>query len=115
MIRNKTRDTILAEEVKRCDSMFSRASGLMFRFPLKAGHAYLFPFDPPQRPWIHMLFVFFPIDMIFLDENNKVVHLEEAKPFQLRIVPRADTIILLELPPGTIELSKTQLGDTIEC
>ena len=114
MIRNTTRGTILAEKVKLCDTILSRARGLMFRLPLKAGHAYFFPFNPPERPWIHMLFVFFPIDMVFLDENNKVVHLEEARPFQLKIMPGADTAALLELPPGTIDYSKTQLGDIIE-
>ena len=88
---------------------------MMFRLPLKAGHAYLFPFEPPQRPWIHMVFVFFPIDIIFLDDKSKAIYLvESARPFQLRITPPVPISALIELPAGTITKSKTKLGDSIQ-
>ncbi len=113
MIRNLTRDTVLAAAVERCDSVFSRGRGLMFRSRLRESEALLFPFSREQRPWIHMLFVFFPVDMVFISAEGKVVHLTRAEPFQLRIVPSVPVAALIELPSGSISKSRTALGDRI--
>ena len=113
MIRNLTRDTVLAAAAERCDSVFSQGRGLMFRSRLREGTALLFPFSREQRPWIHMLFVFFPVDMVFLSSEGKVAHLATAKPFQLRIVPSVPVAALIELPQWAIAKSRTSLGDRI--
>lgn len=113
MIRNLTRSTALAADVERCGTVLSRGRGLMLRARLREGEALLFPFTRPQRPWIHMLFVFFPVDMVFLSAEGVVCHLVRAKPFQLRIVPPVEVSALIELPAGTIAKSRTALGDRI--
>lgn len=115
MIRNKTRDIVLGENITLCDTLLSRSRGLMFHSSLKEGEAFIFTFPQPRKVWIHMLFVFFPIDQIFLDNAGKVVHLvESARPFQLRIVPSVPISTLIELPAGTITQSQTKLGDKIQ-
>ena len=115
MIRNKTRDTVLAKKVTLCTTFLSKARGLMFRAPLKKDEAFLLTFPKPRKVWIHMLFVFFPIDQIFLNAEGEVVHLvESARPFQLRIVPSVPVSSLIELPVGTIQQTKTKLGDSIQ-
>lgn len=115
MIRNKTRDTVLAKKVTICNTLLSRTRGLMFHAPLKKDEAFLFTFPQQRKVWIHMLFVFFPIDQVFLDEKGKVVHLvESARPFQLRIVPSVPISALIELPANTIKQTKTKLGDSIQ-
>ena len=47
-----------------------KVEGLIFKFPRKV------------QADLHMLFVFFPLDIIFLDENMKVIKvLKRVKPF----------------------------------
>jgi len=113
MIENTTRGTILAESIETCKTTLEKARGLMFRTSFSHGTILLFPFDPPQKPWIHMLFVFFPVDMLFLDKLNRVVYIHEAHPFEMFIRPPVSISFLLELPAGNIEASQTVIGDKI--
>jgi uncharacterized membrane protein (UPF0127 family) len=56
----------------------------------------------------------FPLDLIYLDQNNTVVHVEEnVKPWRFAAV-RMDTTTVLELPWHTIWNSSTKVGDQIE-
>lgn len=64
-------------------------------------------------PLIHMFFMKYPIDVVFLDKGDKVVGLEQLRPWQTsKMYWKANRV--LELPWGTIERSKTQIGDQIE-
>jgi uncharacterized membrane protein (UPF0127 family) len=62
---------------------------------------------------IHMFFMRYPLDIVFVDSVGKVVFMYKAiKPWRVgRIVRGARTAI--ELPTGAIESSQTQLGDQI--
>ena len=55
-----------------------------------------------------------PIDLIFLNKQKEVVHLEEhVRPFRIsRVSLKASSV--LELPPHTIYRSGTQIGDRFE-
>ena len=56
----------------------------------------------------------FPIDVIYLDHDNTVLHLEEQlKPWRMAAI-RARAASVLELPAGTVEDSGTTLGDQID-
>src|SRR5262245_31772882 len=57
-----------------------RAMGLMFRPSLPLDHGMLFLFDEPDFHGIWMKNCKFPIDILWLDEEKKVVHLDEAVP-----------------------------------
>lgn len=57
-----------------------RAMGLMFRDSLPPDHGMLFVFDEPDFHAIWMKNCRFPIDILWLDEERKVVHLSEAVP-----------------------------------
>ena len=57
-----------------------RQMGLMFRPSLPQDHGMLFIFGQPGFPGIWMKNCKFPIDILWLDENRRVVHLEEAVP-----------------------------------
>ena len=56
----------------------------------------------------------FPIDLIFLNKQKEVVHLEEhVRPFRIsKVSLKASSV--LELPPHTIYRSGTQVGDRFE-
>jgi uncharacterized membrane protein (UPF0127 family) len=58
-----------------------RAMGLMFRPSLPLDRGMLFIFDPP--PDFHTIWMKnckFPIDIVWLDEDKKVVHVAESVP-----------------------------------
>jgi uncharacterized membrane protein (UPF0127 family) len=57
-----------------------RAKGLMFRPSLPAGRALLFVFDELDFHGIWMKNCKFPIDIVWLDEAKKVVHVEASVP-----------------------------------
>jgi uncharacterized membrane protein (UPF0127 family) len=57
-----------------------RAMGLMFRPSLALDRGMLFLFDRADFHTIWMKNCKFPIDIVWLDENRKVVHVEEAAP-----------------------------------
>ncbi len=63
---------------------------------------------------IHMLFMKFSIDVIFVDKKDSVVGVvKEIKPFRLSpIFFKASYAI--ELPAGFIEKSRTARGDKLE-
>lgn len=62
---------------------------------------------------IHSFGVLFPLDLIYLDENNRVIHFVEFfRTF--RIAPlRAQAASVLQLPIHTIYSSQTQQGDQL--
>jgi uncharacterized membrane protein (UPF0127 family) len=62
---------------------------------------------------IHTIGILFPIDVIYLDAQNRVIHLiEHFRPF--RIAPlRVHAKSVLELPTRTIYVSGTQIGDDL--
>jgi len=88
--------------LKKCESVFSKLRGLMFRFKLKED-GLIFIFDKEKEVDLHMFFVFFPIDVICLDENKKIVKIiKNVKPFTFLIkCPKSKYII--ELKQGLIE------------
>jgi uncharacterized membrane protein (UPF0127 family) len=57
-----------------------RAMGLMFRPSLDLDRGMLFLFDEADFHGIWMKNCKFPIDILWLDENRKVVHVEESVP-----------------------------------
>lgn len=100
MIKDSTTGRVLAKDAKICRSVFSKALGLMFRFRLK-DKGYVFLFRKEQRVDLHMLFVFFPIDVVFLDKDKKVVEIkQEFRPFTV-YVSKKKAMYVVELPKGT--------------
>lgn len=62
---------------KICKSFWSKSRGLMFS-PKKT---LVFIFKRPQRISLHNFFVFYPINLLFLDENHKVIEKKRFYPF----------------------------------
>jgi hypothetical protein len=63
---------------------------------------------------VHTFAMRFPIDVIYLDQERIVIHMEEElKPWRLAAV-RVLAASVLELPTGTIRESKTELGDRVD-
>lgn len=73
---NETRDCVVAEDVELADTVWKRVVGLMGRDTLEPGHALLI--EPCSS--IHMFFMKFAIDVIYLDGRDKVIKIVRNLP-----------------------------------
>jgi uncharacterized membrane protein (UPF0127 family) len=106
-VYNQTQECFLSLGVMAADTVFWRLKGLIGKLRLK----------PDEGMWvvpshgIHTVGVLFPVDLIYLDKDQKVIHVVEHFP-RFRFAPirkRADSV--LELPTHTIFSTQTRPGD----
>jgi uncharacterized protein len=109
---NRTRQAYLATRLRIAETHWSRFRGLMCS---DAGS-----FPAGQGLWIvpcrgvHTFAMRFPIDVVYLDGDKIVIHLEEnLKPWRLAPV-RLRAASVLELPDRTLSSTQTAIGDRIE-
>ena len=111
-VYNQTRETFVATEAIVADSYLRRLIGLLGK---TQGWARLGTglWIVPSRG-VHTIGMMFPIDLIFLNKQKEVVHIEEhVRPFRIsKVSLKASSV--LELPPHTIYRSGTQVGDRFE-
>jgi uncharacterized membrane protein (UPF0127 family) len=63
---------------KVCKSNWQKARGLMF----SKRKNLIFIFSKEKRISLHMFFVFFPIDVLFLDKNKRIIEIKKKfRPF----------------------------------
>jgi len=80
MIINKTTGKVISNGEIVCDSFSSQARGLMFR--RKKNLVMVFPTE--RKILLHMFFVFYPIEVLVVDENLKIVEIKrDFKPFMV--------------------------------
>lgn len=105
---NQTKNTIVADELRIARSMWARFWGLMGKRELPVGQALLI--DPCSS--IHMFFMRFPIDVAFLDKNDKVVKVVEGiKPWRMALGGGGKKA--LELPVGAAATAAVEAGDQL--
>ncbi len=105
---NITKGVALASELEVAKSLGARTKGLLGRSGLRPEQGLLI--DPCSS--IHMWFMRFPIDVVFLDGKNRVVGLRRnLKPWGMAWSWRG--IKTIELPVGVIAATSTQLGDIV--
>ncbi len=108
-VYNLTRECFLSLNVKAADTVFARLKGFIGRFKLRSDEGI---WVVPSRG-VHTLGLLFPLDLIYLDENYRVIHLVEYFP-SFRIGPiKTQAESVLELPTHTIYSSHTQPGDQL--
>jgi uncharacterized membrane protein (UPF0127 family) len=126
--RNASRGTLLAESLEDGSSFWAKFMGLMGRSRLPHSHGLWLP----GENGIHMLFMRFPIDVIFVappegsrgglpglgrkraEGPRRVLELHRAVPPWRGVVWRVGGAKgVLELPVGAIDESGTQIGDEI--
>ena len=109
-IRNNTRKTVLSKNAKVCKSIFSKSIGLMFS---KKRKSLVFIFEREKIIPLHMLMVFYPIDVLFLSKNREVVEIKEKfMPFSF-YTPKNEALYIIELPQDTVKKTKTKVGDKL--
>ena len=114
-VRNATRGTVLASSYETAGGLWGKVMGLMGRPSLDAGSALWLP----DSNGIHMMFMRFPIDAIFVgrpgpDGSRAVVSVHEHLPTWRGLVPLVRGAHgVLELPVGTIATTATTVGDRL--
>ena len=109
---NRTRQAYLATRVALAATHWSRCRGLMCTAAAE--------FSSGDGLWIvpcrgvHTFAMKFSIDVIYLDDRKRVVHIaENLRPWRVaRVSLRAASV--LELPGGTLRFTPTAVGDEID-
>jgi len=114
MIRNATTGEVIATRIKWCTTFLTRGLGLMFHPALKEEEAYVFVEGRESRSLttIHMLFVFFPLAVIWLDSSKRVVDTALARPFHPYYAPNSPARYYVESHPATLQ--RVHVGDRLE-
>ena len=112
MIKNKSNGKLISIEKKVCKNVFSKLKGLMFEKEIK--EPLVFVFKKNNYIALHMCFVFFPIDVLFLDENKIVVDKKENFLPWTFYTSKEKALYAIELDYGIIKKTKTKVGDKIE-
>ena len=113
MIKNKTRKTVIVREKRFLKSEWQKTRGLMLAKKI-IDTGLIFVFKQEKIITLHMFLVFFPIDVLWLDHNKKVVDMKEHfKPFTI-ILSKRPALYIVELPDGVIKKSGTKIGDVVE-
>jgi uncharacterized membrane protein (UPF0127 family) len=113
VVWNETRGERLLGRVRRCASFLCRLRGLALRRPLGDDEGLLLVGRRESHidAAIHMFLVFFPIAVIWLDRNGRVVDARLAHPFRPFCAPCVPARDVLEGPPTLLE--RVDVGDQL--
>ncbi|MCK4937963.1 MAG: DUF192 domain-containing protein [Methanosarcinales archaeon] len=109
----KDNGIILARDVKYVNNIFSRALGLMFNKAISKDFAMVFKLRKQTTVGVHMFFVFFAIDVIFLDDGKKVIGTGTLRPW-LGHKQKRGVKYLIEMHQGKVEEYDINNGDILE-
>ncbi len=111
MIINKTKNRVLSENKKICKDIFSKSLGLMFQ---KYKMPLIFINKKEAYTPLHMWFVFYPIDVLYLNKNKKIIEMKQNfRPFSY-YSPKKKAMYIVEIKEETIKRSGIKLGDVID-
>jgi uncharacterized membrane protein (UPF0127 family) len=108
-VSNLTRGTVLATCLELADTGPKRNKGLLGRRRLvPGGGLWILPCESVHTFWMQ-----FPIDLVYLDRKKRIKKLRSSvPPWRLSACLSAHSI--LELVSGTIQSSRTEIGDTLD-
>lgn len=106
---NASRGTALAERCHVASGLGDRTRGLLGRPGLAAGEGLYIE----RAPSIHMFFMRFAIDAVFVDQAGRVVRVvENLRPWRMLAWVRGARDCV-ELPAGSVRPTGTEVGDIL--
>ena len=109
-VENATRESVVAERVRVASSMRDRTVGLLGRSGLDADEGLWIE----RSPSIHMFFMRFAIDAVFVDASGRVTKVvPDLKPWRA-VWWASGARDCLELSVGAAARSGTQPGDELQ-
>jgi len=107
-IRRTADDAVVCERCEIPESSFGRMRGLLGRNGLEPGSGMLID----SAPSVHMFFMRFPIDVVFLDRDLRVLSVRhELRPW--RVAGARGAVAALELPAGAAAAVGIAEGDVL--
>jgi uncharacterized membrane protein (UPF0127 family) len=105
---NERSGAVLAESLVSAHDSRSRRKGWLGRTSPPRGEAiWILPCEA-----IHCFFMHFPIDVVFLDRELRVVQVRRSvKPWRIAVCWKAYSV--MEFPEGVIDATDTAAGDKI--
>ena len=107
VVRNLTRNTIMADRADVADSVVSRMRGLIGRRKLESGEGLIIA----PCSGVHMFLMHIPLDVVFLNRHNQVVCAVSGLPTWTMLPWVRGAERAIELPVGTVHESRTAPGD----
>ncbi len=109
LVRNRTRATVVAQ-AELADGWLTRLRGLIGHSELAPGEGMII--EPCSS--IHTFFMGFPIDVVFVSREGRVLRVAPAvPPWRVGPVARGARYVI-ELPAGALAGSRTQVGDELD-
>jgi len=107
-IRRSSDGAVVCDRCEMPHSAFGRMRGLLGRDGLEPGSGMLID----AAPSVHMFFMRFPLDVVFVDRDMKVVRVvERLRPWRVAGARRAAAA--LELPAGAAAAAGVNVGDIL--
>src|SRR5689334_10216770 len=103
------RGTVVAERVERAAGIWGRTAGLVGRRALAEGEGLWI--DPCNG--VHTFGMRFAIDVIVLDRDRRVMHLERNLAPNRVLLPKRGGHSVVELAAGAIEAAGVRVGDRL--
>jgi uncharacterized membrane protein (UPF0127 family) len=99
------------------DTAYTKTKGLSGRDPLKTNEGMIFLFEKPEKEGFWMKDMKFSIDIIWIDENMSVIHIEKSlspDTYPKVYYPESPAKYVLEVSSGQADALGLKLGDKIE-
>jgi uncharacterized membrane protein (UPF0127 family) len=103
----------LVENARWCNTFTTKLRGFTFRRTWKDGEGLVLVEGSDSRisTAIHMLFVFFDLGVIWVNDAGQIVDTAVAKPWRLSYAPQAPARYVIEAHPNII--NQVTIGDAI--
>ncbi len=100
------------------DTFNERRIGLMHRKHLPKNRGMLFIFEQPEKHSFWMKNTLIPLDIMWIDENQKIVHIEKAEPCKQEpctsYKPPVNAKYVVEVNKGFAEKHNIEVGQKIK-
>ena len=103
---------VLRMKVEFAHTPWQKFKGLMLRPSIDGALVFVLNNETRLGASIHMLFMRFPIDILFLDDSRKVVDLaRNVRPWTLNVTPKKPCCYVVEMKAGRSKGIK--IGDSL--
>lgn len=109
----KYNGVVIAKNIEFARTLLAQSLGLMFRKNIPHSYSMIFTLNKPSWVNVHMLFVFFRIDVIFLNEKKEIMGLSQLKPW-VGYKGMENIKYILEMKAGTIDMFDLKIGGQME-
>lgn len=116
ILKAQTDSVLVSMDIEIAETDYETETGLMYRKSMGENQGMLFIFPDIRQHFFHMKNTEFGLDIIFLDENLKIVSFQEnAKPFDEKLLPsKVPVKYALEINAGLSEKWLLEVGDKVE-